>query len=137
MSAKVSFELVSPDGLTFSQEVDMVVVPGRDGDIGVLSGHAPVMSEVRPGAICVFEGNDVSKRIFVAGGFAEVTPERCTVLSEDTVDLEELSVAAVQEEIRDHEDDVTHATEEAEKEAAEKALEIARAKLEVVQDPPY
>ena len=68
---KVEFELVSPERLLVAQPVDMVVVPGGDGDFGVLPGHAPLISTVRPGVIEIYEGNAVSDRIFVAGGFAE------------------------------------------------------------------
>ena len=70
---KVEFELVSPARLLSSQSVDMVVVPGGDGDFGVLPGHAPLLSTVRPGVILVYQGREITERIFVAGGFAEVT----------------------------------------------------------------
>lgn len=137
MSEKVSFELVSPAALVVSAEVDSVVFPGQEGDVGVLPGHAPIISALRPGAICIFEGSTVSRRLFVAGGFAEVTAERCTVLAEDVVALEELSVEDAEQEVGDHRDDVAAATEEAEKAEAEKKLEIALAKLEALKDPPY
>ena len=76
---KVAFELVSPERLVVSMPVDMVVVPGGEGDFGVLPGHAPLIASVRPGVIEIYDGREVSDRIFVAGGFAEVTRERCTV----------------------------------------------------------
>ena len=68
-----SFELVSPEKLLFSEDVEMVVVPGAEGDFGVLVGHAPLISALRPGVIGTYTGSTVDKRIFVAGGFAEVT----------------------------------------------------------------
>lgn len=137
MSEKVAFELVSPAALVVSEEADMVVFPGRDGDMGVLPGHAPVISALRPGTICMFEGDTVSKRLFVADGFAEVTGARCTVLAEEAVLLEEVSAEEVEQEVGDYRDDVAAATEEAEKVEAEKKLEIALAKLDAVQNPPY
>jgi len=137
MSEKVAFELVSPEALVVSDEVDCVVVPSRSGDIGVLPGHAPVIAALRPGTICIFENKAVARRVFVAGGFAEVTAERCTVLAEDAVPFEDISVTDVEQEVGDYRDDVAAATEEAEKVAAEKKLEMALAKLAAIKDPPY
>ena len=82
---KVSFELVTPERLLLSQEADMVVVPGGAGDFGVLPRHAPLISTVRPGTIRLHDGGGEPAEIFVASGFAEVTPERCTVLAEEAV----------------------------------------------------
>ena len=63
----------------------MVVVPGTEGNFGVLPGHAPLISTIRPGTIDIYEGNAIAERIFVAGGIAEVTPERCTVLADEAM----------------------------------------------------
>ena len=68
-----TFDLVSPEKLLLSEDVEMVVVPGAEGDFGVLIGHAPLISSLRPGVINTYTGKKVEKRIFVAGGFAEVT----------------------------------------------------------------
>ena len=77
------FELVTPEKLVRSEDVHMVVVPGTEGDFGVLEGHAPVMSVIRPGEIAVYSGpNSVSARIHVEGGFAEVNERGLTVLAE-------------------------------------------------------
>ena len=78
---KFELELVSPERLLLSEPVDMAVIPGSEGDFGVLAGHSLLISTLRPGVIDVYEGNKVSERIFVSGGFAEVTPERVTVLA--------------------------------------------------------
>ena len=72
MADKLHFDLVSPERRVFAGEVDMVVVPGSEGDFGVLANHAPFMSTIRTGAISVHSGNDVT-RTFIRGGFAEVT----------------------------------------------------------------
>jgi F-type H+-transporting ATPase subunit epsilon len=92
MAEKLQFELVSPEKLLLSEAVAMVVVPGGDGNFGVLPGHALFISTVRPGVIDVYadEQNQVSERIFVSGGFAEVTPERCTVLADEALPLSAL-----------------------------------------------
>ena len=101
MAEKFQFELVSPERLLLSEPVDIVVVPGGDGNFGVLAGHSLLISTVRPGVIDVYEGQAVTQRIFVAGGFAEVTPERCTVLADEAVPVEDLEVAGVEMELRD------------------------------------
>ena len=92
MADRVEFELVSPARLLVSEAVEMVVVPGEEGDFGVLPGHAPVISQVRPGVIDIHEDGKVSRRIFVAGGFAEVTQERCTVLAEEACPVEDIDL---------------------------------------------
>jgi F-type H+-transporting ATPase subunit epsilon len=96
MADKVQFELVSPEKLLLSEAVDMVVVPGTEGNFGVLAGHSLLISTVRPGVIDVYEGNEISERIFVSGGFAEVTAERCTVLADEAVPLSSLDAASIE-----------------------------------------
>ena len=105
----VQFELVSPEKLLLSDDVEMVVVPGVEGDFGVLPGHAPMISTVRPGVIHVFESGSVKSRIFVAGGFAEVTAERCTVLAEEAVPLDEIDRAGVEKDLQDANEDIRDA----------------------------
>ena len=92
----VEFELVSPAKLLVSESVEMVVVPGAEGDIGVLPGHSPLIATVRPGIIDIHEGGKVSARIFVGGGFAEISPERCTVLAEEATLIEEIDRASAE-----------------------------------------
>jgi F-type H+-transporting ATPase subunit epsilon len=100
MAEKVQFELVSPEKLLLSEAVDMVVVPGTEGNFGVLAGHSLLISTVRPGVIDVYEGSEISERIFVSGGFAEVTAERCTVLADEAVPLSSLDAATIEAELR-------------------------------------
>ncbi len=90
------FELVSPEKLLRSGEVYMVVVPGTEGDFGVLPGHAPLVSTIRPGAIEVFAAsmNDTPERIFIDGGFAEVGPDGLTILAESATPVGEIDVEA-------------------------------------------
>jgi F-type H+-transporting ATPase subunit epsilon len=82
--ATLHFELVSPEKLVFSGEVDQVDVPGAEGDFGVLAGHAPMVTTLRPGVLTVFAGGSETK-IVVLGGFAEVSAKGLTVLA-DTAD---------------------------------------------------
>jgi F-type H+-transporting ATPase subunit epsilon len=118
--AKVSFRLVMPEREVLATEADMVVVPGSEGDFGVLHGHAPLISTVRPGVLEVLQGNKVEQRFIVVGGFAEVTPERCTVLADEAVPFDEVTPEQLAER------DVTDAGNDAEKAAAEKALAVAK-----------
>ncbi len=95
MADKVAFELVSPERLLLSVEADMVVVPGSEGDFAVLAGHQPVISLLRPGSIDVYEGDKISERIFVAGGFVEVSQDRLTILAEEATPFGEVDRAAL------------------------------------------
>ena len=106
MADKVKFELVSPEMLLLSEEVEMVVVPGGEGNFGVLPGHALFISTVRPGVIDVYEGNQVAERIFVSGGFAEVTQERCTVLADEAMPLSSLDRGEIEASLKSAEAEV-------------------------------
>jgi len=134
----VQFELVSPEKLLLSEEVEMVVVPGAEGDFGVLPGHTPVISSVRPGIIHIFEGGAVKSRIFVAGGFAEVTGERCTVLAEEAVPLDEIDRDQVEKDLQNAVDDMADSGENASDRAlAEQRADTARAKLISLDNSDY
>jgi len=100
MPDRLEFELVTPERLLFSEAVEMVVVPGTEGNFGVLPGHAPLISTIRPGMIEIYEGQSVTRRIFVVSGVAEVTPERCTVLADEAAPLDTLDVAAIAPELQ-------------------------------------
>ena len=96
----VQFELVSPERLILSTEVEMVVVPGTEGNFGVLPGHAPLISTIRPGTIDIYQGGAVTERIFVVSGIAEVTPERCTLLADEAMAPDSLDRAALDAELQ-------------------------------------
>jgi F-type H+-transporting ATPase subunit epsilon len=115
MAEKIHFDLVSPERLLLSEPVDMVTLPGTEGYFGVLAGHAPVLSTLRPGLIDVkgLEGGDM--RIFVRGGFAEVNPTKVVVLAEEAMPLSELDVAALQKRIAETEEDLGLAKSDAER----------------------
>ena len=137
MAETIEFELVSPERLLISEAVEMVVVPGTEGDFGVLTGHAAMVSAIRPGVIAVFENGAVSERIFVSGGFAEVTPERCTVLADDAEAVDELDRESLEKSLTGLRDDIGSAGDEAGKQAAEAALAVAEAKLAALTTPVY
>ena len=124
--AKVAFRLVMPERELLATEADMVVVPGSEGDFGVLPGHAPLISTVRPGVLEVFQGNKADKRFLVVGGFAEVTPERCTVLADEALPFESVTPEQLAERERAAEKVLAEAGTDAEKTAAAKNVAVAR-----------
>lgn len=93
------FELVSPEKLLLSENTEMVVVPGAEGDFGVLVGHAPLISSLRSGVIDTYAGNKIDKRIFVASGFAEVTGESCTILAEEAILVDDIEPRLAQDRL--------------------------------------
>lgn len=121
MAEKLNFALVSPERELFHGEVDQVVVPGVEGDFGVLPHHAPVMSVVKAGALRVLN-DGAERRIFVNGGFADVTPEGLTLLAEEAIDLAEVDVAQVEQQLKDAQEDASDASTEAAKAVAARAI---------------
>lgn len=127
---KVEFELVSPERLLVSEPVDMVVVPGAEGDFGVLPRHAPLISTVRPGVIRIYEGNQVTSEIFVAGGFAEVTGSRCTVMAEMAMPVGDIDRAKIEAELRDLQDDEKDAKSDAERASVQAKIKVRETMLD-------
>ena len=134
---KVEFELVSPEKLLLSRKVDMVVIPGAEGDMGVLPQHSPAITTVRPGTIVVYEGGAVTDRIFIAGGFAEVSDNRCTVLAEEAMPVEDIDKASAEQALSDARDDVGAAENDSQRNAADTAATVAEAKIQAVDSPAY
>ena len=134
---KVEFELVSPEKLLLSRKVDMVVVPGAEGDMGVLPQHSPAITTVRPGTIVVYEGGAVTDRIFIAGGFAEVSNNRCTVLAEEAMPVEDIDKNAVEQALSTARDKVSSASSDAARNTLEIAVTVAEAKIQAANNPAY
>lgn len=124
--AKVSFRLVMPERELLATEADMVVVPGSEGDFGVLPGHAPLISTLRPGVLEVYQGNKVETRFLVGGGFAEVTPDRCTVLADEVYPFEQVTAEQLAQRENAAQNDLADAATDAERATAEKSLIVAR-----------
>jgi len=129
MAETTNFELVSPEKLLVSQPVEMVVVPGAEGYFGVLPRHAPFISTLIPGVIQISEGGQVKERIFVAGGFAEVTEDRCTVLAETAIALGEIDRAAVEQTLKNLAEDLQAAKDDSEKAAVQSKIDVEQAKI--------
>jgi len=124
--AKISFRLVMPERELVNIEADMVVVPGVEGDFGAMHGHAPLISIVRPGVLEVIQGSKVEQRFMVVGGFAEVTPERCTVLADEATPFEQVTAEQLAEREAQAQRDLTDAATDAEKAAATRELAVAK-----------
>ena len=128
--ATISFDLVSPENLIFNDEVGMIIVPGKDGDFGVLPGHSKVMSSLRPGRVMIYgEGKNLLKAFFVSGGFAEVNPEKCIVLAESVDEINALEKSAIEKEVQE--------LEGQESDIAKEQLFVAKAKLESLETNFY
>ena len=103
--ATFHFELVSPQKIAFSGEVDQVDVPGAEGDFGVLAGHAPLIALLRPGLMTVYAAGEKT-RLVVLGGFAEVGPDGLTVLADVATSVEDLDRTSLQTQIAQMEQDI-------------------------------
>jgi F-type H+-transporting ATPase subunit epsilon len=124
--ALLKFELVSPERLLLSAEVQQVTVPGTEGAFGVLPDHAPVLSTLRPGVVEVITAEGARERIFVRGGFAEVDPEGLTILAEVAIPMAELDPAALELQIKDAEEDVADAQDDESRRRAQESLDHLR-----------
>lgn len=132
MPEMLKFELVSPTRLVKSELVEMVVVPCSEGDIGVLAGHSPLIATVRPGVIDIHEQGKVVESIFVAGGFTEVNPERCTVLAEEAMALGDVDRAEAEARKAKATESLSVATDARERKAAEDEIRIADAMIQAL-----
>jgi F-type H+-transporting ATPase subunit epsilon len=129
---KVAFHLVAPERLLATADVDMVVVPGAEGDFGVLPHHSLFMSVLRPGVIETYQGAQVDERIFVGGGFAEVNEHGCTVLAEEAMPVAEIDLAQAQKLLANAQDDLREATNDAARARLEREIRIADAQIQAV-----
>lgn len=130
MADTVQFELVAPEKLIFSDDVELVVVPGSEGDFGVLPGHANLISTVRPGIIEIHENGQAKERYFVAGGYAEVTAERCTVLSTEAMPVDSIDRGTAEKRLEAAELDLRDADDDVARSRFEDAVGVARAMVE-------
>jgi len=116
------FELVSPEKLLVSSDVTQVDVPGEEGEFGVFAGHAPYIATLKPGVLRIY-GEDVPKAFVVRGGFAEVNPDGLTVLAEHAVLADDLDPAVITQAIKDAEEDIADAKDDASRDKARERLE--------------
>lgn len=135
MTQTFQFELVSPEAKLMSEPVTMAVVPGSEGDFGVMAGHAPLVATVRTGVVTIYRDNiqNISERIFIAGGFADVTGDNCTVLAEQAVNVNDLDKADIEKQLNQAEIDAKSAEDEAEKRRLQKRIDVLKAMQEAAQ----
>jgi F-type H+-transporting ATPase subunit epsilon len=122
MSGKIAFDLVSPERLLLSQDADMVTVPGTEGYMGVMAGHAPLVSTLRVGMIDMLV-DGVDQRFFIRGGFAEISPTKITVLAEEAIPMSELDIAVLDQRITDAQEDLIAAKTDAERASRAQAVD--------------
>jgi F-type H+-transporting ATPase subunit epsilon len=131
----INFELVSPEARLMSGPVRMAVIPADEGEMGVGAGHASYVVALKAGVVRLFENDNKSPRkIFIAGGFADVTGDNCAVLAEEAVNVESLNASEIEKKIKDLKEDMTLAQEPADKSRISRALALESAKLYAVKD---
>jgi F-type H+-transporting ATPase subunit epsilon len=129
-------EIVSPDRLLLSQPVDMAVIPAAEGEMGVLPGHSPMIVLLQGGTITLHEGGRPTSQLYVSGGFAEVTPERCTVLADEAIPVAEVSRAQAETRLQAAQAEVAAAgTDVAAYDLAAAKVQSARAMLAAAGAP--
>ena len=128
--ATISFDLVAPEKLLFNEKVGMIIVPGKDGDIGVLPGHSKILSSLRPGRVMVYgEDKNLLRSFFVTGGFVEINPEKCIVLAEEVSDMSSLDKLNIENEMQELEDQDNN--------ESNLKLSIAKSKIEALNSSHY
>ena len=128
--ATISLDLVSPEQLLFNDEVGVIIVPGKDGDIGVLPGHSKVLSSLRPGRVMVYgENKNLLKSFFVTGGFVEINPEKCIVLAEEIDEISSLNKSIIENEVQE--------LENQDSDKSKLDLLIAKLKIEALNSSHY
>ena len=120
--AELHLDFVSPESVLFSGDVDQVDLPGAEGDMGILAGHAPLVTTLRPGVVTIFRGG-AREAVVVTGGFAEVGPAGLTVLADRAVAREDFDTATLANEIKDTEEDVADSTNEAQRDKLARHLD--------------
>ena len=120
------FELVSPERLLVSGDVEQVLVPGAEGDMTVLAHHAPLLTTLRPGLLDIGYASGEHQRYFIRGGFAEIGPSGLTVLAETAIDLVELDAGQLAQAVKDAEEDVTDAAGDIARDRAQTKLDHLR-----------
>lgn len=122
MAEAFKFELVSPERLLVSEEVQSVVIPGAEGEMTVLANHAPVMTTVKPGVVTVKTASGAEERYVVFGGFADILPSGCTLLAESATAVKDIDRAEIARRIQEASEDVTDAKDDESRTRAEAFL---------------
>ena len=130
MESKISLDLVSPEKLVFNDNVSMIIVPGKEGDIGVLPGHSKLLSSLRSGRVMVYgEDKQLLKSFFLSGGFVEIDPEKCIILAEEVFEMSDLNKTAIEKQIQELENETSN--------ESKKQYLIAKSKVEALESKHY
>ena len=130
MENTISFDLVSPEKLLFNDKVYMVIVPGKEGDIGVLPGHSKLLSSLRPGRVMTYDENkQLLKSFFVSGGFVEINPDKCIVLADEVSEISALDKGSIEKQIQELINETS--------EKSKKQYLIAKSKIEAIDSNYY
>lgn len=126
MADLFKFELVAPERLLISEEVEQVIVPGAEGEFTMLAHHAPLLATLKPGLLDIFQSGGGHRRFFLRGGFAEVGPSGLTVLAATAIELADLKGDTLAESIKDAEDDLAEASDDDARDRARTKLDHLR-----------
>ena len=130
MNNLIAFDLVSPEKLIFNDKIRMIIIPGKDGDLGILPGHSKLLSSLRPGRVMVYgESKNLLKSFFVSAGFVEINPEKCIVLAEEVQEMTSLDKNTIEQEIRDLENETS--------DESKQQYIIAKSKIEALNSSHY
>ena len=130
MENTISFDLVSPEKLIYNDNVGMIIIPGKEGDIGVLPGHSKLLSSLRPGRVMIYgESKNLIKSFFVSAGFVEINPGKCIVLAEEVEEMSAMDKAKIEQQIRDLENENSD-------ESKQQYL-VAKSKIEALNSSHY
>ena len=130
MESTISFDLVSPEQLVFNDKAGMIIVPGKEGDIGVLPGHSKLLSSLRAGRVMVYgEDKHLFQSFFVSGGFVEINPEKCIVLAEEVEEMSALVRGTIEQQVRELENETS--------DESKIQYLIAKSKIEALNSPHY
>lgn len=122
MAEAFQFELVSPERLLVSEQVEAVIIPGAEGEMTIMAHHAPVMTTIKPGVVTVKPASGKEERYVVFGGFADILPSGCTLLAESAVAVGDIDRADIQRRIQEAKEDVSDAKDDAARSKAEQFL---------------
>ena len=130
MADTIDFELVSPEAKLFSEPVSMAIIPGEEGQFGVAADHTSLVATLKAGVVELYQqGEAEPRKVFIAGGFADVTAEKCVVLAEEAYKLDDINVEELMQQIKDLQEDLGLAKEEIDKARIERRIELLEAKL--------
>lgn len=133
MSAHIQFELVSPEKKLVSEAVYMAVMPGDEGMFGALGGHCSLVSSLKPGVVRVYRAeNDAPVKYFIAGGFADVNAQTCTILAEEALRVEDLDQDSLEQYLRDLNEDLEMAEEKTYRNRVKQKIAVTKAKLAAI-----